>query len=189
MTSIPDRWTRVAHGRMADALVERVLYEKPGAPHFFVHVRVVNRAASDIGVAMGDYFGVVYPNQWGASDTPHRQDIDERRLTQSPLDAATRARLLGDFRRDALPRAPAALGGSLDYYRDFNASSRADVDAQSHGARYVIFAMDGRLDVTDGADAERIRLTEDDDAAREVTLDVPVEWRVVPAGALVLADR
>jgi hypothetical protein len=180
-----DGWVPVAHGRMADAFVERVLYEKPGALHFYVHVRVARHAGANLGVALGDYFGVLYPNQWGASPTPNRQVVDEERMTQPPLDDGTRARLLADFQLDAM--ALVAGGGSLDYYRDFNASSRADVERQSRGYPYVIVAMDGRLDVTDGVEAERIVVS--DDTMREVALDVPVEWRVIPAGAIVLSDR
>jgi hypothetical protein len=172
---------------MADVLVERALYEKPGAPHFYVRVRVVDRTGADLGASTADYFGVVYPNQWGASATPHRQVIDEARLPQAPLDAAALARLLDEHRRGSTARVPAHR--SFEYYRDFNASSRADVDAQARGNRYVIVAMDGRLDVTDGAAGERIQLAADDDAAREVTIDVPVRWGVVPTGAVVLSDR
>jgi hypothetical protein len=181
-----ERWTRVAHGAMAEAFVERVLYERPGAPHFYVHVRVANRTAGDLGAWLR-YWDVLYPNQWGASETPHRQVIDEGRMTPPPLDGALRATVLAEYRRGAMARATAH--GVVDYYRDFNASSRADVEAQSRGERYVILAMDGRIDVTDGTSVERLAPPAEDDAAREVTLDVPVTWLAIPAGAIVLSDR
>jgi len=200
------QWAVIAHGRLADAFVERVLYERAGTSHFFVHVRIVNKTPSDLGAALGlalvaqapgaaaaphaarnAYFGVLYPNQWGASDTPHRQVVDEARLPARPLDGATRAELVGASMRGATPQVPAA--GWLDYYRDFNASARADVDAQSRGHRYVLIVMDGHLDVTDGLEVERVAPPANDDAAREVALDTPVAWKTVPAGSFVLAER
>jgi hypothetical protein len=181
-----ERWTRVARSAMAEAFVEKVLYERPGAPHFYVHVRIVNRTAGDLGAALG-YWESLYPNQWGASATEHRQVIDEGRMTPPPLDAALRAKIVAEHRRGALPRA--AAHAAVDYYRDFNASSRADVEAQSRGQRFVILAMDGRVDVTDGTSVERVTPPPDDDTAREVTLDVPVAWSTIPDGALVFSDR
>jgi hypothetical protein len=180
------QWVSIAKSRQAEVLVERALYEKPGAPHFFVHVRVVNETASVLGVDLRPYSGVYYPNQWSPSRTPRRGVIDERRLASQPLDAAARAEILDDFGAGFLTRISAR--GSVDYYRDFNASSRADVEAQSRSDRYLILVMDGRLDVADDANAERI-LPPQDDSAREVALDVPVRWAQVPAGAIVLADR
>jgi hypothetical protein len=187
-------WSAIAHGRLADVDVERALYEVPGAPHFYVHVRVRARAQATLGVALAEYAGVFHPNQWLVSDTPHRMGIDEERFlrilpdggltTATLLEDAERARLLRDFQTGTMPRARA--GGPLDYYRDFNASSRADVEVQSRGHRYVIVVMDGYLDVTDGVDAESIPVDED---SREIAVDGPVEWRVIPAGAIVLSDR
>jgi hypothetical protein len=180
------QWVSIAKSRQAELLVERVLYEKPGAPHFFVHVRVVNETASALGVDLRSYGGVYYPSQWGPSRTPRREVIDERRLASPPLDAAAQAEIFGDFGAGLLTRIP--VRGSVDYYRDFNASSRADVEAQSRSGRYLIVVMDGRLDVADDANAERI-LPPQDDSAREVALEVPVRWAQVPAGAIVLADK
>jgi hypothetical protein len=203
------QWALVARGRLADALVERVLYERHGATHFFVHVRIVNKTASELGAALGVplvtaasdagpasrttnathnvYFGVLYPNQWGASDTPHRMVVDEARLSPHPLDAATRAAFVGASVRGVTPHVPAS--GWLDYYRDFNASARSDVDAQSRGHRYVLIVMDGHFDVTDGLEVERVAPPENDDAAREVAIDMPVAWKMVPADSFVLSER
>jgi len=180
-------WATIAQAPMAEVQVERALYEKPGAPHFFVHVRVLDRAPVSLGVDLRGYFDVFYPNQWGASDTPHRLGSDEVRMPVPPLDAATRAKLLSDHRAGLLsPLPPHAV---LDFYRDFNASARSDVDAQSRKHPYVILAMDGRLDVTDGTDVTRLSFAPGDETTREVALPVPVRWERVPEGAIVLADR
>lgn len=180
------QWASIAKSHQAEVLVERALFERPGEPHFFVHVRIVNETASMLGVDLRSYFDVYYPNQWCTSPIPRRVDINEGRLVPEPLDAVARSKLVADFRAGLLAGIPAR--GSVDYYRDFNASSRADVEAQSRGYRYLIVVMDGRLDVADDADVERI-LPPQNDSVREVVLDVPVRWAQVPDGAIVLADR
>ena len=180
-----DEWALVGQSRGAEAYVERTLYEKPGGAHFFVHVLVVNQTAATLGLDLERYFGVLYANQWGASATPLRGAIDETRMPVHPLDDVVRARLLEAFRRQALTPVPGY--GAVDYYRDFNASTRAEVDAQSQGARFVLLAMDGAIDVTDGTNVDRI-LVPSDDAAREVAIEVPVPWKPVPPSAKVLVD-
>jgi hypothetical protein len=107
-------------------------------------------------------------------------------LPPPPLDDEELARLT-----DALHQMTLTLVSpyqSVDYYRDFNASTRADVEAQSRGARYVLLVMDGHVDLTDGTTVDRI-LPLADDAAREVAIAVPVEWKEIPPSAKVIADR
>jgi hypothetical protein len=185
-------WHALAKGPHAQVLVERALYDGPvalsGARRFFMHVRIVNETASALGVDLREYDGAFYPNQWGASETPRRQVINEVRMTPQPLDATTRTKLLADLGAGLLTRIPAR--GSLEYYRDFNfnyAAPRAEVDLQARGYPYVIVAMDGKLDVSDGVEVERVLPA--DDEAREVLLEVPVRWGQVPAGAIVIKAR
>jgi hypothetical protein len=179
-------WVTIARGRHADVLVERVVYDAPGAAHFSVHYRVTNKTSSVIGVDLRHYFGIFYPNQWGPSRTPRREVIDERRMPPLRLDDITHAKFLFAFRADLLTRIPAH--SAVEYYREFNASSRADVDAQARGFPYVIVTMDGWLDVTDDAEVERV-LPPTDDSAREVVLEVPVRWAQVPAGAIIVSEK
>ena len=181
-----NRWAVVGQSHGAAAYVERTLYEKLGEPHFFVHVRVVNLTDAPIGIDLGRYSEVFYANQWGPSTAPHRGAVDEIRGPMPPLDDVARAKLTRSFQLDGLAVAPAH--GSVDYYRDFNASTRADVEAQTRGFRYVLLVMDGGLDVTDGTGVDRI-LPPADDAAREVAIDMPVPWKEIPPRARVLADR
>jgi len=145
---------------------------------------VTNNTTTDVSVDLRKYHEVFYPNQWGASETEHRTLIDERRLMLAPLDTASAAALVADHRAGLLTRI--AAGGTLDYYRDFDASGRADIDAQSRSSRFVIVTIDGQLKVSGGMAAERVT-PPSDDAPREVTLHTPVTWKSIPAGALVIA--
>jgi hypothetical protein len=179
-------WVSIAKGPSLEVSVERALYELSGAPHFFVHVRLTNLGPRTIGLDLRREHGVFYPNQWGASDELHRGVIDEARMLFPPLDDAARTGLAADFRAGVLARA--ARGATVEYYVEFNASSRADVDEQARGYRFILVAMDGVIRWSDGSSAEQVRPPDDDDAAREVTVPAPVVWRSVPSGALVVRD-
>jgi hypothetical protein len=180
-------WTTIARGALAEVSVERVLYEEPGEPHFFVRVRVMNLGDHEIAVDLRRYHEVFYPNQWGASRNPHREEIDERRMMpEGPLDAAGAQAIREAYRGGGLTSVPPR--SALEYYRDFNASGRNAVDEQSRGYPYLLVVIDGQLRVTDGTVAERIDAPSAS-APREVTCPTPVRWERVPRGAIVLRDR
>lgn len=174
-------WTTIAQLDGVTVAVERALYERPGAPHFFVHVRVTNDRPINLAADLRSYFEVFYANQWSASDLEHRDVIDERRRVLPILDEAAMLRASHD--RGSLTEI--AHGRSLDYYSEFNGSSRAEVDAQAVSAKWVLVAMDGQLRVSDGIAVQRLV---PDDATREVAIAAPVAWPTVPAGATVLSN-
>ncbi len=176
----PGDWTTIAHGTAISVAVERALYERQGAPSFFVRVRVTNAGSTDVRVDLRKYHEVFYPNQWGASASDHREVIDERRMVLPPFDPAA---LIADFPSSVLTKIPA--GQSLDYFEAFNASSKAEVDAQSKSTAWVIVTMDGQLKITDGAHAERLV---SDDNERDVAIRAPVEWKTIPPGAVLISD-
>jgi hypothetical protein len=171
---------------LLDVTVERALFERSGAPHFYLHVRVTNVSDHPIGVDLRALHEVFYPNQWGASNERHRTVIDERRLSVPPLDAGAQTTLLEDYRAGRLTAA--AAGAPLDYYVEFNASGRADVEKQASGYRFVLVAMDGRLRVADGSMALQLGPPAADEG-RDCAIDAPVAWRAVPAGAVVVGER
>jgi hypothetical protein len=176
-------WVTVGHTNGVEVDVERALFDGAGSKHFFLRVRITNKRGSPLGVDLRKYDEVFYPNQWGASAEPRRTAIDERRLMLPPLDEKAKAALLADYRAGALTRIPPE--SSLEYYRDFNASDRADVDAQSQGYAYVLVSVDGQLKVTDGVTAERIVPASN---THDVAVDAPVAWRHLPANAIVIQN-
>ncbi len=176
-------WTTVARGTGITVAIERALYGRQGSPHFFVRVRMTNAGQTDVGVDLRKYHEVFYPNQWGASAIDHREVIDERRIVLPAFDAPASAAVVADLHSGALTRILA--GRSLDYYEEFNASSRADVDAQSNSTGWVIVTMDGQLKITDGTQAERLV---PDDTTREVAIRTPIVWKTIPPGAVVIVD-
>ncbi len=176
----PAGWTTVARAAEIEVAVERALYERPASPHFFIHVRITNHRATDIGVDLRRYFEVFYPNQWGASQLDHRDVIDEERKVLSTFDDAAETRRSREHGLTAVRR-----GESVDYYSEFNASNRGEVDLQAASAKFVIVAIDGQLAVADEGHAQRLT---PNDAMREVPVPAPVAWKTIPTGAKILTD-
>jgi protocatechuate 3,4-dioxygenase beta subunit len=183
------QWHRLATGELASVDVERTLYEKEGQRHFFIRVRITNLANRPVGIDLNNYWKVTYPNQWGMENADHRTDIDERRMVPKDLDAAAREELLAAFRTGGLTTIPP--GKSIDYYREFNASGRADVDAQEKQGKYLIVSLDGVLRLTDGEGVEQVscawgRKTQ---APTDLVIPTPVPWRAIPSAGRIVAER
>lgn len=177
-------WMPLAQGSLVRVEVERAFFELAGNPHFFVHVRVSNDGAAPVAVDLRSRWQTIYPNQWGGSDTPTRTVVDERRATVERMDAAAQGQLRAAFRAGALSPVPAH--GAMDYYAEFNASGRAEVDRQA--LRYVLVSLAGELRATDGARTEQLSLDWSAAATRAPDLAVasPLPWSAVPAGALAI---
>ena len=178
-----EAWKTIAQGSTVTVAVERALYERSAAPRFFVRVRITNSGRTEVGADLRTYFEVFRPSQWSASPIEHREAIDERRMILPTFDATASAAVIADFRSGALAKIRA--GGALDYYDEFNASTRADVDSQARSMAWVIVTMDGQLKISDGTSAERLVPIE---PAREVPVRAPVAWKEIPAGANVILD-
>jgi hypothetical protein len=176
----------VTRTRLVRAEVARTLHEHPGEASFYVRVRLTNVSPGPIGIELGDPWAVIYPNQWGGSTTPERGVIDEEHLIVKPLTAAQQTELRRRFAAGSLPRIEP--GGSLEYYRNFNASARQQLDTER--TPYVIVALDGQVVATDGSVVEQTALDSSGTAApavaTELSLTTPLQWAPIPADALVL---
>jgi hypothetical protein len=182
------QWHRLATGELASVDVERALYEKEGQRHFFIHVQITNLADRPIGVDFSDYWKVMYPGRWGMSDLDHRTLIDEERMVYKDLDEAAREALLAAFRAGGLATLP--VHKAIDYYREFNASGRADVDAQEKQGKYLIISLDGVLRLTDGKAVEQLSCAWDskgrDAKQTDLVITTPVPWKKLPDGARIV---
>jgi len=186
-TKAPGDWQMLARGSLIEVSAERALYEDAGNPHFFTHLRVENLGSAPIGVDLRSSRGVFHANQWGPSRATHRGVVDERRfLWDKPLDAAGEGEIIATHRAGLFTNVPAR--GVVEYYLEWNAHGRADVDAQSRDMPYVLVVFDGSMRASDGRVAERVDAPVDDEP-REVALRAPVHWAQIPPGALVLRDH
>lgn len=177
-------WFSLGAAGDLEAAAARVLYEVADQPHFYLRFRVSNRGARPLGVDLRSYHEVLYPNQWGWSHEPRRSVIDETRASFAPPNPQRSSELRAAFEAGALTLVPAH--GQLEFYRDFNASGRADVEREP--AEFLLIALDGQLLASDGDRVLALRVG-DDEATRVLALPAPLSWRRVPAGALTLTDR
>lgn len=156
--------------------IETVLYEANGHPNFFVHVALQNQTPYAIGVDLSDKWMVLYPNQWGGSDLDYRTVIDEGALPPKELDTQLRARLTGAFKSKRLTMIPPHK--SVDYYTNFNASGRKDIQATK--AKFILISVKGQLCFTDGSDVWDVR------PCRDLAIKQPVTWKQIPEDGLII---
>ena len=185
----PDEpWHLLRKGKLATVEVERTLYEKPGHPHFFVHIRVTNDTDRILGVDLRDYWKVVYPNQWGPLSVDHRECIDEGRVDYPPLEQAARDNLLADLRGGKLTTIPA--GKVVDYYREFNASGRADVEKALKDQKYLFVSLNGQQLLTDGKHVEQIPCDweQTETGNTDLIIAAPAPWKKIPDTSRIVSE-
>ena len=173
-------WAEFVRSELLEVRVERRLYQQSGNPHFLIRVRLTNRTDSALGVDLRDGSRVFHPNQWGGLDEPFRGIIDESYAEPQALTPELSARLIAEHQAKALVSIPA--GESIEYFREFNASGRADVDAVD--TPYLFVSIMGQLFVTDGVRVENLLPME----AHAVYLRTPVAWSQVPDSARVIPE-
>ncbi len=178
-----ENWQMLASNAWATVSVERTLYEKAGHPNFFVHVVVANQTKRKVGVDLSSYWKVIRPNQWGMNEQNHRGVIDESRLSRAKLDDTMRERLKTAYDAGTLKLVDSHA--KLDYYVNFNASGRKDIEKLQ--GRYCLVVMDGEIFFTDGRDVEVLSLWEQEQA-REVAISTPIIWKSLPKDATLVLD-
>ena len=147
-------WTSIVRGTLAEVHMEQALYQHWEDGRFLCHFRITNLAKREIAADFSDYWRVIRPNQWGPSDGPHRQLIDEERVIKDPLDTEMKARIRNRFERGDLVHLQPGM--SVDYYREFNGDSHQVVNEKVAGYRYCILSLDGSVSVTDGVMIEEV---------------------------------
>ena len=156
--------------------IETVLYEKKDHPNFFIHVEVRNQSPHEIGIDLSDKWMVLYPNQWGGSDLDYRTVINEKAMVPKKLDTQLRARLIEAFKSKRLT--VLLPGKSIDYYSNFNASGRKDIQATKD--QFILISIKGQLVFTDGNDVWDVQ------PSRDLAIKQPVIWKTVPEKAIVV---
>ena len=99
------------------------------------------------------------------------------------LDAARCDDLRRAFATAGLTRL--APGAAAEYYREFNASGRADVDRQATD-RFLFVSLAGQALVTDGTRCDELPAGEP--GASDLVIATPVPWGAVPRGAVVVDE-
>lgn len=180
-------WQLVAEGQLAAIYAEHTLYQKEGSDRFFVHVRVQNKTRNEVGVDLGDYNEVVYPNQWGVRREAQRGTIDEKRIMPRKLDGSVSRNLLTRYVTHTLTMIKP--GASADYYREFNASTIKQVE--SNNGKYLFVSLDGQIFDTDGKSVETITLEwgKGRDFWTDLWFTFPAQWKSIPKDGLVVGEN
>jgi hypothetical protein len=181
-------WHHVVAGKLIGVSVEPVLYERKDDPHFYMRIRLTNRTKKDVFVDLTGYDRVFHPNQWRFHASDERMIINERRIQPGVLTPAQKQDLTDRARNEQLTRI--APGQSVDYFREFNASGRKDVEAQQKNWKYLIVSIDGQLHATDGSACENVNVEWHNESANELNSDVaiaaPVAFKSMPVDSRVV---
>lgn len=149
-----------------------MLYEMEGSSFFFVHMQVRNESDRGIGMDLGEDAGRIGPIQYASLDTPVMQVIDIIAPVPPVASDSLASLATAAFDRGELTIIPP--GGAADYYADFNAGGRADIDALD--ARWLMIAYGGWLVATDGGAAEVLAPV---DGFIYIPARFPVTWAAV----------
>ncbi|MBN1433903.1 hypothetical protein JW921_04030 [Candidatus Fermentibacterales bacterium] len=175
-------WLPVVEGEMASVLMEPVLYEAPSASGcFFVRIAVLNRTEGFLGVDLRDYWQLLRPVQYVGSDEAELTVIDICAPVPPELTPELEASILEDYSFNQLRGI--AAGASREYYVDFNAAGRVDIEALPN--EWLFLGMSGWLWLTDGIRVEQLH---PDEGFVHVRLELPAAWRSVPPGSVVAYD-
>ena len=169
-------WAQAVEGSRVSLQVEKALFELKGNPNFFIHVRLVNHGKLTMGIDLRNKGLVACPYRWSASDVDHRAETDKFTMGRKLFDKATIIGLKGAYWNKELTLVPPKK--STDYYADFNAGGRKEIDAMK--ADFILVSIKGQMQMTDGQTISSV------DANYELALNTPVRWETVPRGATVI---
>jgi hypothetical protein len=186
-------WHLIVRDEHVAVYVEGQLYmsdvyssEHPGLaryPTLLMHIRVVSRTSSRLGLDLRDAAKMIYPNYWELHAGAERETIEEARNVPSQIDRAERISVIADFRAGRL----APLEKSVEYYRSLKGRWPSGYD-YTGSERYLTVSMDGQLLYTDGTVVYSLSLEWRNGLGprqSDIVMPVPIPLNAVPAGARV----
>jgi hypothetical protein len=185
-----DKWHQVFHGRMAKVEVDRTLYERRKDEDCFIAVRITNLTNRAIGVDLRKFWNVIYPNSWGSSKTTAPELVDEERWIREPIPEEDKKRLMLDYLDHRLTTIMPSR--SITYFRGFTFGRNIRKEIDSAVNQYLIVALDGLLEITDGQANEEVIFPMNDpgaESARWVAIRLPATWQTVPQISLVVEEH
>ena len=159
--------------------VNGMLYTASVSDHFFVRIRVSGPEGSYVDLR--DYWSLLRPIQWSASDEPDLYLIDI--LSQMPpeLTDGYVAEILAARDAGELVKMPAE--GFLEYYADFNYGSWVDIRDLSEA--WLHLAVGGWVTAVDG---EQVVVVASEDTFTFNNIPLPALFSEVPEGAVIAVD-
>jgi hypothetical protein len=161
--------------------MDETLYETPSTGNFLMHFSIVNETDGTIYVDLRDYWQTIRPIQYAGGEMPEMTVIDITSQIPPELTDSLREELTSAADNGSL--LTVGSYGQLDYYVDFNAAGRAEIDAL--GVPWLMVAAGGWLNVTDGDTVEQLG---PEQGFVYLALPQPVSWLDVPTGSIIAFD-
>lgn len=163
---------------------EKALFETAKSKHFFIHYRIKNLSENNIGVYTDAYFGLFYPNQWGIETKAERGIVDERRIIPMALNDSIINFIETKYKNGQLTLIQP--DSTYDYYRDFNASKKKDVQLKS--GEFMFVSMDGQLLITNGSRIEHAHFDDRFFQTSSIFLPYPLIWKTIPTNSIIFNE-
>ncbi len=151
-----------------------------GGNIFFIHIVIKNNSSKEIGIDFTGKLQWIYPNQWGDSDKPYRQSIDERILIPSQLDDLRKEHIIEKFKNKNLIFVHP--NDSIEYYTNFNSTGRNEIELGNK--MFVLISLKGELILTDGLVVWQEK--EFLDKNLDLVIRRPVKWHAINKNSLIL---
>ncbi|MBI5219860.1 MAG: hypothetical protein HY958_13115 [Bacteroidia bacterium] len=160
-------------GKLADVYIDKMLYLHSSTPSFLAKITIKNKTSRQLGVDLGDYWKVVYPNQYGIHNAPRRDEINEGRIIPDSLNKKKKDALKKAFKENTLTLIPP--NGKIQYYRDFNSGKKENLLIKKE--EFLIISFDGQLFITDGKEEfERVFVKDGPNEKTDLVIKYPVGW-------------
>lgn len=163
---------------------EKALYETAKSKHFFIHYQIKNLSENNIGVYTDAYFGLFYPNQWGIETKAERDVINERRIIPMALNDSIISFIETKYKNNQLTLIQP--DSTFNYFRDFNASNKKDVQLKS--GEFMFVSMDGQLLITNGSRIEHAHFDDRSIYTSCIFLPYPIIWKKIPSNSIVFHE-
>jgi hypothetical protein len=187
---------------MADLAVERSLYTTAGSNYYFLHFIIYNKTQKTLGIDLSNSRETIFLNQVEIiHDTSalihiHNELFNRYQLLSSEEAQKIKTTFAAGKLSTILP------GKTLDYYHEFRGGEKSASMDLFQDAESLWMYLNGRLAFTDGETVEDFHddggcnymsyeLTADGVVEvppvyfnREFSISVPIEWKIIPAGAI-----
>lgn len=165
----------VFQSKTLDVYVDKTLYQVKNNESIYIHITLINKSSSKIGVDFSDKFRVLYANQWKVCKTPFDTVKESYRITPEDMDEKKCIYLKEKFNKSELISIDP--GHSLDYYSEIIGCKSSSLILRE--GEYFVFTIDGQLFYTDGFSFGQVNCKDDNSIRRKIALPYPLQLKTI----------